>query len=664
MRKRVTSSRQRFTAGKEIFGTQGAVPGRMAKRSRSSGRLVVEFLCLLKGQVGPVVLALSTLTLATGLALIPPAATKFLIDYVLIDAPLPDSAPQWLPRNRFWLLASVTGGVAMISLVKLAFHIWGRWSATRVVKRLQMTVRKKVFAHAVRLPLHRIHELKSGGVASILREDGGSVGDLVFGMLYNPWRAIIQLLGSLAVLCWIDWRLLLGALILVPMVFVTHRTWINRIRPQYRRIRQQRQSIDAYASEVFGGMRVVRAFSGQRRESLKFMTENHLMGRQELRVWWWSRAIELIWEALIPVGSACLLMYGGWQVLQDRLTIGDLMMFLVYLLMLLEPLGVLAQSAAQFQNSLSGLDRVLELLDEPLEMQAARPKAVNQSGEHPTPVVAPSDHSSREPGMIRGAIDVDGVSFQYPGADRLVLDSIRFQVLPGQTVALVGPSGAGKSTLCNLIARFYDPTSGCIRLDDIDIREFGLNAYRNLLGMVEQDVFLFDGTISENIGYSKRDADSTSIRRAATLANADEFIQLLPDGYESLIGERGVKLSGGQRQRVAIARAVLADPPILILDEATSNLDSHSERLIQRGLESLMQGRTSFVIAHRLSTIRNADKIIVLDQGQIREMGTHAELVKSGQVYREMLRVQLHDLSETDETLTWDIDATPGGRDG
>ncbi|MEO1995817.1 MAG: ABC transporter ATP-binding protein, partial [Planctomycetaceae bacterium] len=216
------------------------------------------------------------------------------------------------------------------------------------VKRLQMTVRKRVFAHAVRLPLHRIYELKSGGVASILREDGGSVGDLVFGMLYNPWRAVIQLLGSLAILCWIDWRLLIGALILVPMVFVTHRTWINRIRPQYRRIRQQRQSIDAYASEVFGGMRVVRAFCRQRRENLKFMTENHLMGRQELQVWWWSRTIELIWEALIPIGSACLLMYGGLQVLQGGLTIGDLMMFLVYLLMLLEPLGVLAQSAAQF----------------------------------------------------------------------------------------------------------------------------------------------------------------------------------------------------------------------------------------------------------------------------------------------------------------------------
>jgi len=424
-------------------------------------------------------------------------------------------------------------------------------------------------------------------------------------------------------------------------VFVTHRTWINQIRPQYRKIRQQRQSIDAYASEVFGGMRVVRAFCRQRRESLKFMTENHLMGRQELHVWWWSRTIELIWESLIPIGSAGLLMYGGWQVLQEALTIGDLMMFLVYLLMLLEPLGVLAQSAAQFQNSLSGLDRILDLLEEPLEMQTETPGESHQT----TQIARPLPQC--DAGQIQGAILLDDVGFHYPGTQHLVLQSIQLEVQSGQTVALVGPSGAGKSTLCNLVARFYDPVSGRILLDGSDIREFGLDAYRSLLGIVEQDVFLFDGTVAENIAYSQRDADVEAVRRAAELANADEFIQLLPQKYDTLIGERGVKLSGGQRQRVAIARAVLANPPILILDEATSNLDSHSERLIQRGLESLMQNRTAFVIAHRLSTIRNADQIVVLDGGRIREVGTHTELVETGRMYPEMLRAQLHDLSDS-----------------
>ncbi|MEO1995818.1 MAG: ATP-binding cassette domain-containing protein, partial [Planctomycetaceae bacterium] len=307
------------------------------------------------------------------------------------------------------------------------------------------------------------------------------------------------------------------------------------------------------------------------------------------------------------------------------------------------------------QNSLSGLDRVLELLDEPLEMEGVGETTDVATVHGPTSSTHATTQPPRKVGQIQGAIHVDGVSFRYPGTDRLVLESIELEVAPGQTVALVGPSGAGKSTLCNLIARFYDPTVGRIQLDGRDIREFGLDAYRSLLGMVEQDVFLFDGTVSENIGYSERNTDTAAIRRAAGLANADEFIQQLPEGYDTLIGERGVKLSGGQRQRMAIARAVLANPPILILDEATSNLDSHSERLIQRGLESLMQNRTAFVIAHRLSTIRNADKIVVLDQGQICEMGTHAELIEAGHVYREMLRVQLHDLSDTSGCLSWDV---------
>ena len=239
-----------------------------------------------------------------------------------------------------------------------------------------------------------------------------------------------------------------------------------------------------------------------------------------------------------------------------------------------------------------------------------------------------------------GRITLQNVGFVYPGTTRQVLRNINLEVEPGETIALVGRSGSGKTTLCNLVARFYDPTTGTISLDGVDLREIQVESYRCLLGIVEQDVFLFDGTVAENIAYGDRWATRSQVEQAARAANAEEFIERLGDGYDTLIGERGVRLSGGQRQRLAIARAVLADPRIFILDEATSNLDSESERLIQQSLEQLLLGRTSFVIAHRLSTIRHADRILVLDDGAIVEAGSHAELMAGGGPYRDMVELQ------------------------
>jgi ATP-binding cassette, subfamily B, bacterial len=601
-------------------------PKEPAKRTiRSFGQLLREFLGLLRGHRLAIGFAIGTLTVSTLLHLAPPLATKVVIDNVLTNRPL----PAWwtdrlgLPTNRLQVLYIIGAAVGAVSIVSTVIHVTGRWFATKAVNRLQVAIRRRVFAHAVRLPLHRVFQLKSGGATSLLRDDAGGISELVFSMLYNPWRAVIQLVGSLIVLVLVDWRMMVGGLLLLPAVYITHRTWINRIRPLYRDIRSQRQDIDGQTTEAFGGMRVVRTYGRERSEAGRFVTASHLIVRQQLFVWWWTRAIELIWEVLIPLASIALLIYGGTRVLEGQLTIGDVTMFLVYLTMLLGPLETLANSATTFQNNLAGLDRVLDLLAEPLETAHTPPTAALDTR------------------AVQGRITFRDVSFRYAGSEQLVLQGINLDVQPGETVALVGRSGAGKTTLCNLVARFYDPTLGSISLDGQDLRELPVEAYRSLLGIVEQDVFLFDGTIGENIGYADRNATPEQITQAAVAANADGFIRELEKGYDTLVGERGVRLSGGQRQRLAIARALLASPRILILDEATSNLDSESERLIHHSLERLMQGRTCFIIAHRLSTIARADKIIVLDHGSIIETGTHQELLARSGPYRQMVELQM-----------------------
>jgi ATP-binding cassette subfamily B protein/subfamily B ATP-binding cassette protein MsbA len=618
-------------------------------RQRSFFQLFAAFGRLLRGHRRTLAVALGTATVSTGLGLVPPYAVKLVVDNILGGRPLPPLAARLgLPTDPARLLMVVAIALIAIAVVSISVRMTGRWLATVTTKRIQSRIRRRVFAHAVRLPLHRVYELKSGGVASILREDAGGVAELIFSMLYNPWQAIVRLLGTLVILAVIDWRLLLGSVILLPTVFFTHRTWIARIRPLFRDIRASRQHVDSHATEAFGGMRVVRSFGRQRTETSRFIRNNHLMIRQELLAWWWSRTVDIAWSVLIPAATAALLWYGGSRVLHDQglvdqgllaageaLTAGDLMMFVFYLALLLEPLAMLASSATTFQNSLAGLDRVLDLLDEPREMSGSPGRIV------------------LDPAAVAGRVSLRDVGFTYPGTTREVLHGISLDVAPGETVAFVGPSGSGKTTLCNLIARFFDPTRGMIELDGTDLCEIDLESYRRLLGIVEQDIFLFDGTIAENIGYGGRNASREQVEEAARSANAHEFIADFDDGYDTLVGERGVRLSGGQRQRIAIARAILADPRLLILDEATSNLDSETERMIQESLERLMNGRTSFVIAHRLSTIMHADRIVVLEDGRVVESGTHEDLLRSSGRYDRMVQAQLrldgHVVDDDDE---------------
>ena len=635
----VPASRQRFdeyrreirdrrdeASEKDAIASRHRSSKKIGERERRFFELFREFWNLIRPHRTTVAAALAMLTVGIGLRLIPPIGTKLAIDCVLTDPPRPLPAALRslpLPTEPMGLLVAIAAGVVVVTAVATMVMLASRWMATKSVNQAHVSIRRRVFEHAIRLPLHTVQGMKSGGVASLIREDAGGVGDLIFSMLYNPWRAIVQFIGSLIILMWVDWRLMVGGLTLLPMVWVTHRTWINRIRPLYRDIRKQRQRIDAGATETFGGIRVVRTFSRDRNESSRFVREGDFLVRQQLFTWWWTRIVETIWEVVIPLASTGLLLYGGYQIIQGSLTLGDLMMFLVYLTMLLDPLATLAGSAVGFQNNLAGLDRILDVIEADSEL----------------PTIG--DAATVSPATVRGAIAIRDVSFAYPGSNTTVLHDVNLDVQPGQTVALVGRSGAGKTTLTNLIARFHDPTTGVITLDGRDLRSIDVASYRSLLGIVEQDVFLFDGTIRENIGYARRRWTERDIVRAARAAAADEFIERLPHGYDSIIGERGVKLSGGQRQRLAIARAILADPKILILDEATSNLDSHSERLIQNSLDELLTDRTAFVIAHRLSTIMGADKIVVMDDGRVVEVGTHNELLRSGGRYRDMVHLQI-----------------------
>ena len=595
----------------------GGGPGgkKIGARERSFRELFLAFWKLIAGQRGAILTALALLTVSIGLRLIPPLGTKLAIDSVLTRPPKP--LPDWV--NAIPNLSQILGDpmsspmrvliaigllVTVLTAIGTAVNLVGRWIATKAVNKTQVSI-------------------QSGGVASLIREDAGGVADLIFSMLYNPWRAIVQFIGSLIILMLVDWKLMLGGMFLLPTVWLTHRTYINRIRPLFRDVRKQRQKIDSGATETFGGIRVVRTFSRSRSESSRYVREGDFLVRQQLFTWWWMRIIETIWEVLIPLASTGLLLYGGYQIIEGNLTLGDLMMFLVYLTMLLDPLATIAGSAVAFQNNLAGLDRVLDVLDVEEELPS-REGAIS----------LPSKQRV-------GDLSIQDVTFRYPGTETPVLKEVSFDVASGQTVALVGRSGAGKTTLTNLIARFYDPSEGAICFNGRDLRDIQLSSYRSLLGIVEQDVFLFDGSIHENIAYARRRASREDVISAANAAAADEFIRKFPEGYDTVIGERGVKLSGGQRQRLAIARAILADPQILILDEATSNLDSESERLIQDSLSELLQDRTAFVIAHRLSTIMNADKIVVLEDGEVLEIGTHDELVARGGRYRDMVMLQM-----------------------
>jgi len=424
---------------------------------------------------------------------------------------------------------------------------------------------------------------------------------------------------ALGILFFLNWRLAASAVAIVPGIMLISFYFARRVRPIYRAIREDANQVDGRVAELFGGIRVVRSFQRERREQRNYTVGHHTIVRKELFAHRREMVLWGAWGFMLAAVSLVIVWFGGRRVPWRRASIGDIMAFQWYTMLLLNPVWQIVNSFSELQRSLAAMERVFEVLAMPQD-KPDPPDALNA------------------PTRVADLRFLD-VSFAYREGEAVV-SHFDLTVPGGYVVALVGRSGAGKTTVTDLVARFHDPTEGQILLNGIDLRKLRVKSYRQLLGVVQQEVFLFDGTVRENLAYGRRHASEAEVIDAAKRANAHEFIAVLPEGYESIIGERGVKLSGGQRQRLAIARALVADPQILILDEATSNLDTESEQLIQASLTELLRGRTSFVIAHRLSTITHADLIVVMEGGRIVERGTHAELMRAQGTYFSMVTRQ------------------------
>jgi ATP-binding cassette subfamily B protein/subfamily B ATP-binding cassette protein MsbA len=551
-----------------------------------------------------------------------PLASRYMVDHVLLRSGLPFALKA---RRLAWIAASIAVLFVANSLLDFLRSFRGQLLSSR----FSSALRARLFRRVLRLPLSDISELKTGGVVSRLSNDVDEVTSLLQVGLINPLLSGLRLFATLCVIFTLDWRIAAAVLLAVPPIVVAQNVWLRRSRAIWKSIGQERSEIEARVSEGLNGVRVVRGFARELREETCYTLGQHTVVRKHSLATGTQRGVALVWDLVMPLTQVTILWFGGYLVLRGETTVGTLMAFQGYLWRLIDPITELAKSMSETQRGRAALDRVCELLDRP-EEKPDRPKAI----------VAPQ--------VVR-ELHFSHVHFAYRRGVPVIRD-FDLRVPGGSVVALVGPSGAGKTTITDLVARFHDPSSGSLRLNGVDLRDIRLRSYRKLLGVVQQDVFLFDGTVRDNIAYGRGSASPTEVVEAARAANAHEFIERLPEGYDTLVGERGVKLSGGQRQRLSLARAFLAAPQILILDEATSNLDTESEQLIQASMQRLLAGRTTFIVAHRLSTIVHADLIVVLDQGRIVEAGNHEALLEMGGSYARMFERQFQDPDRAPES--------------
>lgn len=565
---------------------------------------------LLRPYTRLVLFSLTLLLSATALNLIIPDIIRRVIDDGLLRGDVP------LLVRAGWL-------VLAIGLLQAVLAFGQRYSNEWIANRVGYDLRNKLYDHIQRLPFAYHDHTQTGQLISRCIEDVRAVERFTGNSFVELTQMLLLMIGIVSLLLLQNWQLaLIGLLPLIPMVLMTT-DFGKRISKLFLAVDNALGELSARLQENVSGAQVVRAFARESHEMQRFDHGNRALYRARLTVIGeWSKIMPST-HFLVTLGTILILWFGGNMVLRGEMTIGEVVAFNSYLLMLAQPAQQLAWLVNAGGEAIAGMARVFEVLDYQPEIQSD-PQA---------PALPP----------LSGRVTFEGVSFRYRGEISDALHQINLEVQPNQLVALIGPTGSGKTSLVNLIARFYDATEGRVLVDGYDVRAVDLRSLRQQIGMVLQTSLLFSDTVAANIAYGRPDAPMEQIVAAAKAAQAHEFIVRLPEGYETVVGERGITLSGGQRQRVAIARALLMDPRILILDDSTSSVDTQTEREIQKALDVLMQGRTTFVIAHRLSTVRRADLILVMENGSIAERGTHAELLAANGLYREIYELQLRD---------------------
>jgi len=547
--------------------------------------------------VGLVLMIISRLA-----GLILPGSSKYLVDHVIV-------------AKQYQLLLPLAGAVFLATVIQASSGFALSQILGVAAQRAVTDMRRQVEAHVLRLPISQFDATKTGILISRIMSDAEGIRNLVGTGLVQLSGGLVTASIALGVLFWLNWQLTVVTILFLVVFGGGMAYAFTRLRPVFRERNKINAAVTGRLTESLSGIRIVKSYVAERREDLVFARGVHKLFRNIATSITGVSALGSLTTVVVGAIGATMIVMGGRAILNQEMTLGDLMMYVLFTGMVAAPLIQIASIGTQVSEAFAGLDRVREILSTPTEDE--------------------EDTLRKAVPSLKGEVRFDDVSFEYvPGVP--VLRQVSFLAPPGTTTALVGSSGSGKSTLLSLIMAFNRPTTGRIMVDGLDLTTLRLREFRSQLGIVLQDNFLFDGTITENVRFSRPDATLADVKRVAKIAHCDEFISQFPQGYDTIVGERGVKLSGGQRQRVAIARAILADPAILLLDEATSSLDSESEALIQDGLHALRAGRTTFVIAHRLSTIMSADQILVLEAGQVVERGSHAELVEEGGRYRQL----------------------------